>query len=297
MGSAEAAPPQRHPVALGVNLQTVTDPRGINRFAKKVGRQPAIIMWYQDFSEPLFWPSQLSDATKYGAIPMITWDPFYNSGDAYAMDEIADGQLDEYLTTSARAAAAWHGKILIRFGPEMNGGWYSWGNGTPGNTAADYIRAWRHVVSVFRAQGASNVRWVWSPNAKWGSHFPFRQFYPGNRWVNWVALDGYNWGSLKASGWRSVRQIFQPSYRAMRRLTTKPLMIGETAAPESGGSKARWITNGFLHALPKYMPAVRAVIWFDRVKETDWRVNSSAAALRAYRRVVASHRYQGSIGK
>jgi hypothetical protein len=34
------------------------------------------------------------------------------------------------------------------------------------------------------------------------------------------------------------------------------------------------------------------VVWFDEDKETDWRVNSSASALAAYRRVAASPLYQ-----
>jgi hypothetical protein len=86
--------------------------------------------------------------------------------------------------------------------------------------------------------------------------------------------------------------MFQASYERLRAFTHKPLMIAETAAPEADGSKSRWITNGFLWTLPRYMPAVRAVIWFDRIKEADWRVNSSPAALRAYRRVVSSPRYR-----
>jgi Glycosyl hydrolase family 26 len=284
---------RRHTVALGVNLQTVTALGGIDRFARLVGAQPKIVMWFQAFSEPLYWPGQLPDATHNGAIPMITWDPDYGSGGgAYSMRRIADGGLDGYLITSAKAAARWHGTVFIRFAHEMNGGWYKWGDGSPGNTATDYIAAWRHVVRLFRSHGANNVRWVWSPNAMWGRQYPFKKFYPGDRWVDWVALDGYNWGSLKGSGWRGMRVIFQSSYAKMRSLTHKPLMIAETAAPEAGGDKARWIRNGFLRTLPRYMPAVRAVIWFDRIKETDWRVNSSAAALRAYRQVVALPRYR-----
>ena len=65
-------------------------------------------------------------------------------------------------------------------------------------------------------------------------------------------------------------------------------MIAETASTEVGGDKAAWITNSFASDLPGRLPRVRAVIWWDHVGETDWRVNSSAAALAAYRSVAAS---------
>ena len=77
---------------------------------------------------------------------------------------------------------------MIRFGHEMNGDWYGW-SGQP----AAYVAAWRHVVSVFRGEGAANVKWVWSPNVDNGD-YPFARYFPGDSWVDYVALDGYNWG-------------------------------------------------------------------------------------------------------
>ena len=50
------------------------------------------------------------------------------------------------------------------------------------------------------------------------------------------------------------------------------MMIGETASTEDGGSKARWVT-AMGHALSAQFPRVRALIWFQRVKETDWRIH------------------------
>jgi hypothetical protein len=66
------------------------------------------------------------------------------------------------------------------------------------------------------------------------------------------------------------------------------VLIAETASTELGGDKAQWITQGLVTDLPARFPAVRAVIWFDENKETDWRVNSSAPALTGFRTAVAS---------
>ena len=71
----------------------------------------------------------------------------------------------------------------------MNGDWVPWGLGVNGNTARDYVAAWRHLVTVFAEEGASNVRWVWSPNVNPDGYLPFERLYPGDRWVDWLALD------------------------------------------------------------------------------------------------------------
>jgi hypothetical protein len=39
--------------------------------------------------------------------------------------------------------------------------------------------------------------------------------------------------------------------------------------------------------LARRFPKVRAVVWFHANKETDWRVNSSAASLSAFRSILA----------
>jgi hypothetical protein len=181
-------------------------------------------------------------------------------------------------------------EVLIRFGHEMNGNWYGWS----GNPTA-YVEAWRHVVSVFRQVGASNVKWVWSPNVDNGS-YPFAAYFPGDSWVDYVGLDGYNWGTagIGVNKWQSLAQVFTSSYEQITQLSSKPVMITEMSSSEAGGDKASWITTGFLHTIPEHFPRVTAVIWFDRNQEEDWRIASSSASLEAYRQVVSSSLYGGT---
>jgi beta-mannanase len=180
--------------------------------------------------------------------------------------------------------------MLVRFAHEMNGTWYPWGALKDDNRPADYIAAWRRVVRIFRAEGARNVRWVWSPNIEYGLP-PARRYFPGDRWVDWVALDGFNWGRSLPSGWRTMRETFEASYRNMVRLSRKPIMIAETGTAQSGGNRARWITSGFMRDIPRYMPRIRAIVWFNWRAQLDWRIETSGSALRAYRRVAASRGY------
>jgi mannan endo-1,4-beta-mannosidase len=115
-----------------------------------------------------------------------------------------------------------------------------------------------------------------------------------------VGLDGYNWGtSQPGNSWQTFSGIFGHSYDKLARMTKKPMMISETASAELGGDKAAWIGQGLLVQVPKKFPRIKAVIWFHRNNvaygQADWRVNSSKAALKAYREVVASPLYQGRL--
>jgi hypothetical protein len=280
-------------IRLGINIDGFPDTSALQNYTSLAGAPPAIVMWYQQWSEPLFYAKQLSDVTSVGATPMVTWDPTLN-GVGVPLVDISDGTYDPYIRSAALDAKAWGKPLYVRFAHEMNLSDSAFGPGQDGNTAAGFVSAWRHVVSLFRDVGADNVQWVWSPNVDCAGRCPFTSFYPGDAWVDWVALDGYNYSSTDDAPWKSFDQIFASSYETLTAMTDKPLMIAETASAEQGGSKAAWITQAFLHQIPSELPRVRAVVWFDRVKETDWRVDSSASALSAWRKVVASPIYGGT---
>jgi hypothetical protein len=75
-------------------------------------------------------------------------------------DVTAPGAADSYLRSYAAAVAAFGFPVILSFGHEMNGNWYSWGDG---HTApATFVAAWRHIVQVFRAEKAANVTWLWA---------------------------------------------------------------------------------------------------------------------------------------
>jgi endoglucanase len=120
--------------------------------------------------------------------------------------------------------------------------------------------------------------------------------YPGDGYVDWVGLSGYNWGpSRPYHVWQSMADIFGHSYTVLTGMTAKPVMIAETTSAEVGGDKGLWITQGLLGDVPSRMPKVRAVVWFHENKEADWRVNSSTGALAGYRQTAASPTYRGVL--
>jgi beta-mannanase len=171
---------------------------------------------------------------------------------------------------------------VLRFAHEMNGNWYPWSAQTNGNTAGDYVAAWRQVRSVFSRQGVTNVTWSWSPNVPYTGSTPLSSLYPGDAYVDEVALDGYNWGSTQSwSTWTSFWDLFSAGVTQLRSLTAKPVFIAEVATAESGGSKAAWISDMF--ATLAAHPEIRGFTWFDHAKETDWRIDSTTESLDAFR--------------
>ncbi|MDQ6834139.1 MAG: endoglucanase, partial [Chloroflexota bacterium] len=96
-----------------------------------------------------------------------------------------------------------------------------------------YVSAWRHVAAVFRQEGAMNARWVWCPNVGGSATAAYRPFYPGDAYVGWVGMDGYNWGTTQRwSHWQELATVFGSAYHALIALTARPMMIGERASAE-----------------------------------------------------------------
>jgi hypothetical protein len=281
-------------VSTGVGPSDLTR---LDRFERAAGKRAGLVNVYQAFGRTKFDPAVLELISARGSLPMVTWEPWNPTQGieqpAFSLRRIRGGAFDAYVARWAAAAAAWGRPLVLRFAPEMNGDWNPWSTGVNGNRASEYVAAWRHVHSLFRRKGADNVAWVWSPNVVYRGSSPLAGLYPGDRYVDWVGLDGYNWGrSRPGRQWQGFDGVFGESLRLVRRLTRKPLMLSEVASSEVGGNKAAWIAEFF--AGLRANPDVLAFVWFDYDKETDWRIDSSVRSRRAFARGVAAPRYRGA---
>jgi Glycosyl hydrolase family 26 len=234
----------------------------------------------------------------YGAIPVLAWntasypyDEAHVRDPGYRLHEIITGGFDPEIREFAQRAAAWGHPFLLRFDWEMNGNWFPWSEGVNGNRTGEFVAAWRHVHDIFAKVGADNVSWVWCPNV--GYEYKYRELYPGNKYVDWTCLDGYNWGTRWSWGhWQSFKQVFGPSYRAIRKVApSKPVMLGEIASSDYGGSKSGWI-NEMFSALRTGYSKVRALIWFDvNDRGTHWPIESPPAVTQAFSKGIRSPSY------
>lgn len=283
------------PIVTGAYIRDASDrPSLIDDYAAQVGRSPVIVMSYKDWGSIPFDSEQLDAIWSRGGVPMITWEPWTSAEEPIALRRIADKSYDKYLRRAARSAGNWGKPLMVRFAHEMNGDWFPWGRGVNGNTDRDFRKAWKRVVDLFRFHGADNVIWVWSPNEDSGGSYQFAPLYPGDEWVDWVALDGFNFGGDQ--GWPSFTTVFGSTYDRLVEISDRPVMIAETGSSEDGGDKAAWIASALGREAPRF-PKVRALIWFDEEAPSgDFRVDSSPPALRAFRRAIASPAYAGTRG-
>lgn len=217
---------------------------------------------------------------------LIAWEPWNpEQGGNQSIDylkEIPEGKHDIYLKSFATTIRSYGAPVTLRFGHEMNGNWYPWGQ-----RPAEYIKAYRYVVTFLKNEGVSNVNWMWSINAENVPTSPIssvNNFYPGNDVVDVVGIDGFNFGT-SSGGWRSFRQIFSPAYEFLSANYDKPIVISETASAEIGGNKPAWVT-AMANDLPIYFSKVSEVIWFSILKEADWRINSSEATLQSFKEIL-----------
>ncbi len=268
----------------------------IAAFQATIGKRLASVMWYVNFTQD-FPAADAAVVKDNGSIAVITWEPWKSvvPDSDYTLQKITNGDFDTYIEKWALAARNFKYPILLRFAHEMNGDWYPWDGAHNGSSEAParFIAAWKHVHNIFDQSGAANVTWVWdvnsssSPDVSWNSAL---NYYPGDAYVDWVAVDGYNWGTSQSwSSWQSFDGIFLSSYNALHaQMPSKPIMIGEFACSEAGGDKATWITDAFTRIKTNY-PAVKLLSWFDinKATETDWRMESSVATESAFKAAVA----------
>lgn len=277
-------------------------------------------------------PTMADGSAAKPVIPVIGW----NLGGTSLID-IANGLHDtDTIIPAAQACKNWAadangnpaytgqpgGQVFIRLMHEFNGNWapYCPGNSAQPSTcsASDFVNAWKHIVNVFAAQGATNARWVWAPNvvgskAANGTHSGWVNgsgttalCYPGDAYVDYVGLDGYN---KSVPNWTTFTNVFQTSYNWMYNgdaftngpiTTTKPMIITEFSSLEDDNftsppqTKAQFITD-IGTVVPASFPNVEGVmLWHSNVGDgLEWPMTSSAAAVSAWNSLARNAAFQG----
>ncbi len=241
------------------------DTRTWDQFEANTGKQVSICQFFpnsatvQNFNTTCL--AGVNTIRARGAVPLITMGPT-----GVSLASVAAGTYDTQYTTWFTQAAAWGHPFFLRWAAEMNAADNDWGtaSGNPfSNTAADFVAAWRHVHALAVSAGATNISWVWCPNVDFTGATPFSQVYPGDAYVDWTGLDGYNRSSPGSS--KTFSTVFLSSYTQLLALaTTKPIMIAEVSSREIAVDKAAWITDALTVQLPQNFTQVKALVWFNK---------------------------------
>lgn len=221
-----------------------------------------------------------------GLTPFITLEPWHlgnTNGVADPRDSLRHllaGQFDDELTRQARMLASYGRPFYLRFAHEMNAPWYPWGLGANGNTAAQYVRAWRHVHRLVDAVPGLHARWVWSPAAvpNAGVGADLAPLYPGDDAVDVVGLTGYEHAASDPA------VTFDSTLTRLRALTHRPVVLSEIGCDAPG--KAAWLT-----ALGPYLrerPSITGFVYFDTTPATTGATGRYALDLAADRAAFAT---------
>jgi hypothetical protein len=289
--------------------QAPWDMNAVNKFEEGARKKASLVQFFQPFANCnpscsfyKFPTSPLESIRQHGSIPVLSWSsqsiPSTKVEPDFQLSDVISGRDDSYIREFATAAKAWNHPFFLRFNWEMNGDWFPWHEGVNGNLAGESVKAWRHVHDIFAAVGANNVSWVWCPNVEYSGSTSLASLYPGDAYVDWTGLDGYNWGTnpAKPDKWKSFEQVYKPSYRKIVETIapSKPMMIGEVASTEYGGSKAAWIKD-MLARIPAEYQQIRALLWFDKFDSSmDWPVETTSGASTAFAEGLQSPAYLGN---
>ncbi len=301
--------PQENGVHLGVFFNPQADMTGaLQSFEMLSGKRHSIYHYYTywgfgDFNQHRFLMDQI---VQYGAVPMLSFmsvpgpgQPGCSSSE-WNLDSINRGDHDTYLRTFADQISQYPSTFLFRWGHEMNLNEYSWSgfcNGANTEATQKFVSAYRRIVDIFRQAGATNVKWIWSPNY---AHFPpeswneAENYYPGDDYVDWIGVVGYNFGASRSDSgfeWDTFTSLFHTFLtEAQARHPFKPVMLADYASSEDdGGDKAAWISDAF-DQMKKY-PNLRAAVYFhydapEYSPPIFFRIDSSTDSLNAYQAAV-----------
>lgn len=222
----------------------------------------------------------------------------------YSLQNIIDGKFDLELKAWADAARNSNIPILVEFGTEENAYWGPWagifngggettGYGDP--TFPDgperFRDSYRHIVTLFRAEGATNVTWFFhmvqwfKPNYAWES---FANYFPGDNYVDWLGLSTYGEGPLPDGSYMSFEQALQTyrdpdypgNYGDITSISAKPLALVELGVPEIP-QKPLWIRDMLTTLLSGRYPRLQAISWWNSADVNTW-IESSPAAQQAF---------------
>lgn len=346
--AAASAPANVFGVSVGAHLRPSTDYGNLlDTYNAAVGKNSAILMYFSSwagrengdaFSDYLV--DLIAEDADTQPVIMITWQPTNgriltgcakNYTGFIGYGEILSGKCDTFIANYARQVAARPERYLMRFAHEMNISDTSYWPGKFGLKADAYVNMYRYVHDKFMAAHDAvepyndNVEWVWSPNY-WSNPTDawnyLHEYYPGDNYVDWIGLSGYNWYPRAGQPNRTFQNIYGNVDGTGAYYTSylpgvlydlachyaKPVILAEIGAggtDSTATNKVTWINNAY-SVVPNY-PFVRAVVWFndfayENSSDVDFRVtninpppNLHSSITPAYKAAIADAVYKSTL--
>ena len=251
-----------------------------------------------------------------GVIPYIRFSPWSDMTQLRAdrlisMQGIIDGNFDAGLREWARAARDSGTAIMMEFGPEVNGRWFPWNGKWNGGSRKDkygdpswpdgperFRDAYRHVVDLFREEGALNITWIlhvdanWSPEESWNE---MRYYYPGDEYIDWIGVSVFG-RQLPQYSWFLFPQVLKPFLRQIEEAApTKPMLVSEFAVIEDKHDperKGKWLKQALQSVSKGLFKKIKGVTYWNSPgwlahDKANFKIDSSEESTKAYREEMA----------
>lgn len=252
-GDRSADLPKPRPPAKGAWLGAAVVPdeytstgriRAYREFERSTGRRLDIVHTYHRWHDPF--PNRVDEHFLDSGAQLLTgWAGTDCRG-------IAAGEYDDLIRQRARDVKALGEPFLLAFRWEMDRPNL---RGQVGS-AADYVAAWRRTKRIFDEVGATNVGWVWAPTAKGFTDGYAQDYYPGDEYVDWVAVDAYTGSQV-----RPFADVMTPFMRFSAKHGQKPVMIAEFGLSHRAGRRTAWLAAAREYV--KDNPRIKAVLYFN----------------------------------
>ena len=260
-------------------------PADVARYEQTVGAKTAWVYFSNNWFESRKFPIAICNWIRdLGKIPyvrlMLRSDVDQRHGEkTFSLQKIIAGEFDVDLRAWARNAKAFGSPILIEWGTEPNGNWFSWNgkwNGGADEGPKRYVAAYRHIVDLMRAEGADNLTWVWhvnwldEPERKWNA---FENYFPGEDYCDWVALSAYGPTTpLTRDGTESFEFKMREAYPRLTKLAPeKPIIIAEFGCDLHNRhvDVVRWTRTALEDFFSNRWPAVVGFCWWNEGWQND----------------------------
>ncbi len=277
----------------------------LHEFQSLISKKVSIAHYYRGWDE-LNKPGlsdQLYSINKNGWTPMISANPYFSLKCSENKEEniyqaITQGHCDSLILAIADNFKKYNKPVYFRFAWEMNIDSIQWSTQYTGSSPSEFVSAWRHIHDIFRENEVKNLKWVFSVNVEKANSPSIASLYPGDKYVDWIAIDGYNWGTTQNwSKWLSFKEVFQSTYDHLIRVAPKkPLMLSEVNSVNIGGNKAAWFQDMLSYQIPNNFKKVNMIIFFneDKTKEEgiNWNIENSHQVVEAIKNSLKNDIYK-----
>ena len=285
--------------------------RGVVAYERAVKKKVGWITFNDDWFQTRRFPiKRVRAIRKHGAIPyvrlMMRSDPFQEHKEPlFTTKAIADGKFDRDLQKWFRGAAKFGTPLLVEYGTEVNGEWFPWNGIWSGRKkgAAQFVKAYRHIVRLARKNGASNIVWIFHVNYLDGPQKPWNRmenYYPGDRFVDWLGISIYSTMNPYENYKVPFRRVGKTIQRLKKMAPKKPIILSEfgTDIRNPYEPAGPWAKGALIDLINNRWPEVIGFNWWnerwpngdDPKRATDLRVKASPALRRIFRQKLANPR-------